>query len=272
MSVSAPGSRGPVDGTVYLVGAGPGDPELLTLRAAELIAGATEIYHDHLVSDGVLARCAAGARLIDVGKIGHGPQTLQGEIEAHLIASARTGHRVVRLKGGDPLIFGRGAEEALALRAAGVPFEIVPGVSSALAVPACAGIPLTARGLASSVAIVTGHSMRGAPAPIPIADTIVVLMGIANAASIRDQLIATGLSPETPAAAIEWGTYERQRVAASTLRDLPDEIARGGLAAPAVLVIGEVVQLRDQLRSPLHGSGTRTDTFTKALNATKMSD
>ena len=143
--------RDPQPGVVYLVGAGPGDPGLLTLRAAELLAGATEVYYDYLVSGGVLARCAAGARLVNVGKVGHGPATAQGEIERQLVASARAGHRVVRLKGGDPLLFGRGAEEALALDAAGIPFEIVPGVSSALAVPAYAGIPVTARGHAASV-------------------------------------------------------------------------------------------------------------------------
>ncbi|HET7218787.1 MAG TPA: uroporphyrinogen-III C-methyltransferase [Vicinamibacterales bacterium] len=242
-------SRPPVvPGTVYLVGAGPGDPGLLTIRGSEVLGAATVVYHDHLVSDGVRAHCAADAQLVDVGKIGHGPQTAQQDIESRLIAAARAGHTAVRLKGGDPFIFGRGAEEALALRAAGIPFEIVPGVSSALAVPAAAGIPLTARGVAASVAIVTGHSLAGAPAPIPIADTIVVLMGVANAASIRDQLAATGLSPDTPAAAIEWGTYDRQRVLSCTLSDLPGAIAAHGIGAPAVLVIGDVVSLRNRLR------------------------
>jgi uroporphyrin-III C-methyltransferase len=234
-------------GTVFLVGAGPGDPGLLTLRAAELLAGATEVFYDYLVSDGVLALCGAGARLVNVGKIGHGPATAQRDIEQRLIASARAGHRVVRLKGGDPLLFGRGAEEALALEAAGVRFEIVPGVSSALAVPACAGIPVTARGHASSVAIVTGHSLAGGPAPIPAADTIVVLMGVSNAAAIRDQLIATGLAPDTPAAVIERGTCAGQRTIAVTLAELPAAIAREQIGAPAVLVIGEVVRLRGRL-------------------------
>ena len=213
MSPPATFADGPRPGTVYLVGAGPGDPGLLTLRAAALLAGATEVYHDYLVSEGVLAHCNPEARLIDVGsKTGHGPQTAQDVISGQLVASARAGHCVVRLKGGDPLLFGRGAEEALELDAAGIPFEIVPGVSSALAVPACAGIPLTARGQATSVAIVTGHSISGGPASIPAADTIVVLMGAANAAIIRDQLVATGLDPRTPSAVIEWGTWARQRV------------------------------------------------------------
>jgi uroporphyrin-III C-methyltransferase len=234
-------------GTVYLVGAGPGDPGLLTQRAVALLSSATEVYHDYLVSDGVLAYCGAQARLVNVGKTGHGPQTAQDAICEQLVASARSGHRVVRLKGGDPLLFGRGAEEALALEAAGIPFEIVPGVSSALAVPAAAGIPVTARGLASSVAIVTGHSMAGKPSPIPIADTIVVLMGVSNAAVIRDQLLATGLDPETPSAVIEWGTWSRQRVVTAALRELPAALSRAGMGAPAILVIGDVVRLRERL-------------------------
>jgi uroporphyrin-III C-methyltransferase len=240
-------SNGLRAGTVYLVGAGPGDPGLLTVRAAELLAGASVIYYDYLVSDDVLARCNPRARLVNVGKVGHGPQTAQETIESQLVAAARAGHKVVRLKGGDPLLFGRGAEEALALCAAGIPFEIVPGVSSALAAPAYAGIPVTARGYAASVAIVTGHSTAGTPAAIPAADTIVVLMGVANAAAIRDQLLTTGRAPETPAAVIEWGTCQTQRVVTGTLGTLPDLIAREALCAPSILVIGEVVRLRDLL-------------------------
>jgi uroporphyrinogen III methyltransferase / synthase len=236
-------------GTVYLVGAGPGDPGLLTMRALELIRQADIVLHDHLVSVEILAQCGSHTRLIDVGKVGHGVQTDQAAIERELIALASRGHRVVRLKGGDPLLFGRGCEEASALRAANVPFEIVPGVSSAMAAPAYAGIPLTARGLAASVAIVTGHcgGSGATPPTIPIADTLVVLMGIANAASIRDQLLAAGRSPDTPAAAIEWGTYARQRVAVATVATLPDVIARDSLRAPAVIVIGETVRLRPVL-------------------------
>ena len=237
----------PHAGTVYLVGAGPGDPGLLTMRASEVLAGANVVFHDYLVSHGVLARCNPEARLVNVGKVGHGPQTAQGSIERQLVAAARAGHRVVRLKGGDPLLFGRGAEEALALVAAGIPFEIVPGVSSALAAPAYAGIPVTARGYAASVAIVTGHSTDGTPAAIPAADTIVVLMGIANAAAVRDQLLATGRGPTTPVAIIEWGTCEAQRVVTGTLEALPDLIARENFGAPSILVIGEVVRLRDRL-------------------------
>ena len=237
----------PHAGTVYLVGGGPGDPGLLTVRAAELLAGASMVFYDYLISDAVLARCSPQARLVNVGKVGHGPQTAQGAIEQQLVAAARAGHQVVRLKGGDPLLFGRGAEEALALAAAGIPFEIVPGVSSALAAPAYAGIPVTARGYAASVAFVTGHSTAGTPASIPAADTIVVLMGVANAAAIRDQLLAAGRAPETPVAIVEWGTCEAQRVVTGTLDALPALIASERLGAPSVVVIGEVVRLRSRL-------------------------
>jgi uroporphyrinogen III methyltransferase/synthase len=234
---------------VYLVGAGPGDPGLLTVRALELIRRADVLLHDHLVSAEILAERGAHTRTIDVGKVGHGPQSDQSTIERQLIAFARAGRRVVRLKGGDPLLFGRGAEEASALRRAQVPFEIVPGVSSAMAAPAYAGIPLTARGVAASVAIVTGHCARSGETPtaLPMADTIVVLMGVANAEPLRDQLIAAGRSGETPAAVIEWGTCAQQRVAIGTLATLPDVIAREGLGAPALIVIGETVRLRPGL-------------------------
>jgi uroporphyrin-III C-methyltransferase len=235
-------------GVVYLVGAGPGDPGLLTIRAAELLARADVVFHDYLVSEAVLARCHEGARLVDVGKVGHGPQCAQSAIETRLIEAARSGLSVVRLKGGDPLLFGRGAEEALALFAAGIPFEIVPGVSSAFAAPAYAGIPLTARGIAKSVSFATGHSCSGEPAAIPVADTIVVLMGVSNVAAVRRDLVAAGVSPETPAAAVQWGTCAAQRVVCGTLADLPERIAAAGLGAPAVVVIGEVVRLRERLR------------------------
>jgi uroporphyrin-III C-methyltransferase len=234
---------------VYLVGAGPGDPGLLTVRALDLIRQADIVLHDHLVSAEILAQCGPHTRRIDVGKVGHGPQTEQAAIERELIALARRGRRVVRLKGGDPLLFGRGSEEALALRAANVPFEIVPGVSSAMAAPAYAGIPLTARGLAASVAIVTGHcgGSGATPATIPVADTLVVLMGIANADAIRDQLLAAGRSPDTPVAVIEWGTCAQQRVAVATVATVADVIAAASLRAPAVIVIGQTVTLRSAL-------------------------
>ncbi|PYR88327.1 MAG: uroporphyrinogen-III C-methyltransferase [Acidobacteria bacterium] len=233
-------------GTVSLVGAGPGDPGLLTVRALELIRNANVVLHDHLVTREILAECKPGARRIDIGKVGHGPQANQTAIEQLLISLARAGRCVVRLKGGDPLLFGRGAEEAMALRRADVPFEIVPGVSSALAAPAYAGISLTARGIASTVAIMSGHcaSTGAAPTSVPSADTIVVLMGVANAVAVRDRLIASGRRGDTAAAVIEWGTCAQQRVAVGTLATLPEVLARGGLHAPAVIVIGDVVGRR----------------------------
>ena len=246
-------------GTVYLVGAGPGDPGLITVRALQLIRHADVVLHDHLVSREVLAECGKHVELLDVGKVGHGPQANQSAIERQLIAFALAGRRVVRLKGGDPFLFGRGAEEAAALGRANVPFEVVPGVSSALAAPAYAGIPLTARGIARSVAIVAGHcAMSGdAPIDVPVADTIVVLMGIANAAALCHWLIAAGRSGDTPAAVIEWGTCARQRVAVGTLATLPAVIARDSLGAPAVIIIGDTVALRPSLEWFTEAASTR---------------
>jgi uroporphyrin-III C-methyltransferase len=234
-------------GHVYLVGAGPGDPGLLTLRAAELLRTADVVLVDHLVSAEVLALCPPGAAIIDVGKQGHGPHACQREIEDRLVTEARAGRRVVRLKGGDPLIFGRGSEEALALRRAGVPYEIVPGVSSALAAPAYAGIPLTARGIAGSVALVTGHLACGEPASIPAADTVVVMMGIANAGAVRERLLGASRSPSTPVAVIERGTWCDQRTVVGELGGLTDLIDANGIRAPALIVVGEVVRLHREL-------------------------
>ena len=241
-------ARPVIAGTVYLVGAGPGDPSLLTLRALDVLQQADVVLHDRLVSAEILAECRPGAQLIDVGKIGHGPQVEQTTIERQMIAFARFRRRVIRLKGGDPFVLGRGSEEACALRRANVPFEVVPGISSALAAPAYAGIPLTARGLSASIAIVTGHSAQSnEPPPIPQADTIVVLMGLANARAVRDQLLAAGKRAETPAAAIEWATHARQRVVTATLATLSDVMAHAGITAPVVIVIGETVKLRAML-------------------------
>jgi uroporphyrin-III C-methyltransferase len=234
-------------GRVYLVGAGPGDPGLLTLRAAEILRSADVVLVDQLVSPEVRRLCRSDATIVDVGKRGHGDQTSQRAIEERLVAEARAGHRVVRLKGGDPLLFGRGSEEALALRRAGVPYEIVPGVSSAMAAPAYAGIPLTARGIAGSVAIVAGHLACGNPAPIPRADTVVVLMGVANACAIRDQLLASGRSSSTPVAVIERGTWRDQRSVVGELDELGALIERHRIVPPALIVIGEVVRLHREL-------------------------
>ncbi len=240
-------------GVVYLVGAGPGDPGLLTLKARDLLASCDVVVYDYLVNPDVLGHVPAHAARVYVGKVGGGRQTPQEEINGMLIAHARGGSRVVRLKGGDPFLFGRGGEEAEALVEAGVPFEVVPGISSALAVPAYAGIPLTHRQHASSVAVVTGARAEDkfdAPtlSSTATADTVVILMGVARLRQIAGELIAAGRSPETPAAVIRWGTYEGQQTVTGTLRTISDEAERAALRAPAVIVVGEVVALRERLQ------------------------
>ena len=239
-------------GTVYLVGAGPGDPGLLTLRARDLLASCDAVVYDYLVNPEVLAHVPARAERVYVGKVGGGRQTSQTEINRLLVERARGGGRVVRLKGGDPFLFGRGGEEAEALCAAGVPFEVVPGVSSALAAPAYAGTPLTHRALSSSVAVVTGARADGGPHAcatpgLAAADTVVVLMGMSRLGEIAEELVAAGRSPETPAAVVRWGTYEGQQTVTGTLRTIKDEAERAGVRAPAVIVVGEVVALRGRL-------------------------
>jgi uroporphyrin-III C-methyltransferase len=247
--------RSPTDnpGTVYLVGAGPGDPGLLTLRAREVLAACDVVIYDYLADPDVLHFVQARAERIYAGKVGHGQRTSQEEINWLLIEHARKGRRVVRLKGGDPFLFGRGGEEAEALYEARVPFEIVPGISSALAVAAYAGIPLTHRNVSSSVAILTGTSsgdmddLSAALADLSRADTIVILMGVANLRLIADDLISSGRDPETPAAIIRWGTYETQQTVAGTLQSIADDAETFGMRAPAVIIIGEVVRLRERL-------------------------
>ena len=241
-------------GTVALVGAGPGDPGLITVRGLELLRGAEVVVYDRLVHPKLLDEAPPDARRVFAGKACGVHALSQDVINTLLISEARRGRRVVRLKGGDPFIFGRGAEEALALAAAGIPFEVVPGVTSAVAVPAAAGIPLTHRGVASSVAVVTGHSDGGGGSP-PVewgrlagaVDTIVVLMGLANLRLIARELIAHGRDPRTPAALVERGTTEAQRTVTTTLDRLADDAAAAGLESPVVAIIGDVVSLRDQL-------------------------
>ncbi|MGA2411054.1 MAG: uroporphyrinogen-III C-methyltransferase [Candidatus Binataceae bacterium] len=255
-------------GRVFLVGAGPGAPDLITVRGAEMIRTAGVIVYDQLVSPATLSLAAAGAELIFAGKKGGGASAKQAEINRILIEQAKLGRRVVRLKGGDPFIFGRGGEEAEALRAAGIDFEIVPGVTSAIAAPAFAGIPLTHREHGSFVTILTGHldpAKAGAEA-IPWADlasasngrgTIVMLMGTARLRDNLNHLIKGGIAPVTPAAAIQWGTTADQRSVIATAATLADEVERDGLGAPAVIVVGECAALGHDLawfeRMPLHG-------------------
>jgi uroporphyrin-III C-methyltransferase len=226
--------------TIHLVGAGPGDPDLLTVRAARLLAAADVVVHDALVGDGVLALVNPGAELIDVGKRpGRGvPQELISALLVTLAESART---VVRLKGGDPFVFGRGGEEAAALLEAGVPFEVVPGVTSAVAAPAAAGVPVTHRGVSAAVTIVTGHRRHGEPdidwrALARVGGTIVVLMGVAQRGSIASELIAGGLAGDTPVAAIHSATTSDE----VTMRCRLDELSGALVESPAVLVIGAV--------------------------------
>jgi uroporphyrinogen III methyltransferase / synthase len=229
--------------TVYLVGAGPGDPGLLTVRAHELLRSATLVVHDRLVEPGLLD-LARDAERIDVGKVPGGP-VHQDEINRILVERGRGSTRVVRLKGGDPFVFGRGGEEALALQEAGVPFEIVPGISAAVAVPAYAGVPVTHRGLSTSFTVVTGHSRFAVDretnweALAAAGGTIVVLMGVAHRAEIAERLVAGGLAPSTPVVAVRWGTRPVQRTVRTTLADL----GATPLEPPVTLVIGAVAGL-----------------------------
>ena len=238
-------------GKVWIVGAGPGDPGLITVRGLEALRTADVVLHDRLVAPELLAACPPDARRVDVGKAPGRRSVAQGEIAGMLVADARAGRRVVRLKGGDPYLFGHGGEEALALAEAGVDFEVVPGVTSALAVPAAAGIPLTCRGLASSVALVTGRRAADGDLPwehLAAIDTVVVLMGAARLHHVCARLLEAGRDPGTPAAAVRWGTTDRQREVFAPLRELPEAFAGAGLGPPAVIVVGDVVGLGPRIR------------------------
>ena len=251
-------------GVVYLVGAGPGDPGLTTLRAAELIRSADVIVHDRLIPAGALDAARPDAELINAGKRPGAAEIPQDEIESLMVERARAGHSVVRLKGGDPFVFGRGGEEGEALRAAGVEFEVVPGVTAGVAGPAYAGIPVTHREDASAVAFVTGHEDPGKPgsaldwdALASFPGTLVIYMGVKRLGETVERLIAAGRDAAEPAAAIERGTLPGQRTIEAKLGDLPVAADAGGLRAPAVVVIGPVAARRDGLawleRRPLHG-------------------
>lgn len=226
--------------SVALVGAGPGDPELLTLRAARLLATAEVVVHDALVGEGVLDLIPVSAERIDVGKR-PGRSTPQEMISALLVELGRQGRRVVRLKGGDPFVFGRGGEEAAALAGAGVPFEIVPGITSSVAAPAAAGIPVTHRGVSAAFTVVTGHRRAGEPdvdwrSLAKVGGTIVVLMGVSQRATIAAELMAGGLAATTPVAAVESATTDAQVVGRWILAELAD----ADVHSPAVIVIGAV--------------------------------
>jgi len=237
-------------GKVSLVGAGPGDPELLTLRALRLLRTADVIVYDALVDERVLEHRREGAELLYAGKRCGKSAMPQEAINSLLVRLARAGKEVVRLKGGDPFVFGRGGEEALALADAGIEFEIVPGVTSGVAVPASAGIPVTHRGVARAVTFVTGHGADSTPDWSSIArapGTIVVFMGLTSLRTIAAELIAGGRAATTPVAVIANGTREDQRTVIGTLETIAADVERAALPSPALLVIGEVVALHHQL-------------------------
>jgi|KBSSwiStaDraftv2_1062776.scaffolds.fasta_scaffold181989_5 uroporphyrin-III C-methyltransferase len=240
---------------VYLVGAGPGDPELITVRGLNAVRQATVIIYDRLVHPSLVAEAPPQAQRIYVGKESGIHYVPQGQINQLLVNYATQGERVVRLKGGDPFVFGRGGEEAEALAAARLPFEIIPGVSSAVAVPAYAGIPLTHRKVASSFAVVTGHEEGGKEHTAidwrrlaTAVDTLVILMGTKGLVRIAAQLIQHGRAPETPVALIRWGTTNEQVTFVGTLANITDTAAAVALEPPIVTVVGDVVRLAERLQ------------------------
>jgi uroporphyrin-III C-methyltransferase/precorrin-2 dehydrogenase/sirohydrochlorin ferrochelatase len=242
-------------GRVFLVGAGPGDPGLITLKGKACLEASEVVIYDALVDKGVLEYARPGAMLVYAGKREGNHSRPQEEINALLVQYARIGLTVTRLKGGDPFMFGRGGEEALALVEAGIPFEVVPGVSAGLAVPAYAGIPVTHRHLAAAVTFVTGHERTDRDVSAvrwdnlgPDHGTLVFFMGVRNLPEITRKLVENGRPAGTPAAVIEWGTTDRQATVIGTLADIADRAQAAGVEPPALVVVGEVVALREQLR------------------------
>jgi len=237
-------------GRVFIVGAGPGDPDLLTVKALKALRRADVVVYDRLVNPEILAEAPAGAERIFAGKAPGAHSCAQEEINALLVRHAREGRVVVRLKGGDPFVFGRGGEEALACAEAGVAWEVIPGLTSAVSVPAAAGIPVTHRGIAGAFAVVTGHCMdrdRLDWEALARIDTLVVLMGVGRLPTLTAQLLRHGRPADTPAAVIEKGTRPGERVLTGTLATLAEDAARAEIGAPAILVIGEVVRVRESL-------------------------
>ena len=245
----------PRTGRVVLVGAGPGDPELLTVKAVRCLSRADVVIYDRLVDSRVLELIPGSAESIPVGKKGGHYGFPQEKIHELMVSRARAGKEVVRLQGGDPLIFGRGGEEMDYLSAHGVPFEIVPGVSAALGVPTAAGIPLTHRDLSSSVLVLSGHRASGSELNpswtlAARADTVVFLMPLGNLKQIISQLVLHGRPLDTPAAVIGSGTLERQQEASGTLRNIFGRTRKADIRSPALLVVGEVVRFQALKRSP----------------------
>jgi uroporphyrinogen III methyltransferase / synthase len=243
-------------GLVSLIGAGPGDPGLMTLKGVERLREADAIVYDYLVNPEILKYARPDAEIVYAGKKA-GKHTLpQEEINALLVQLAQSGKRVARLKGGDPFVFGRGGEEATALHEAEIPFEIIPGISSAIAAPAYAGIPVTHRDFVSSFTVITGHERKDVTdadtrldwaSLAKVGGTLVFLMGVGQLDKIAANLTEAGLSPDTPAAVVQWGTYQHQRTVVGTVATIHALAQEAGIKPPAVTVIGQVVALRDQL-------------------------
>ena len=254
----------PEPGHVYLVGAGPGDPGLISVKGAHLLAHADLILYDEILDERLLELASERCERLFVGKRGREKGRSQEEINELLVKHARAGRKVVRLKGGDPYIFGRGSEEGARLRGEGIPFEVVSGVSAASGVLAYAGIPLTHRGITSTAVLVTGHEDPSKPIPAvnwallaKLQCTLIIFMGARRIGEVAETLLQHGKSPSTPAAAIEWGTWPRQQTLVATLGNLAEKARERGLQSPAIIAIGEVVALRDQLNwfesKPLFG-------------------
>lgn len=242
-----------MSGKAYLVGAGPGRPDLITVRGLRLLQHAEVVIYDHLIARELLGEAPPTATLIFAGKDPHHHTLSQEAITDLLVEHVRQGYQVVRLKGGDPFVFGRGGEEALALVRAGLCFEIVPGVTSAVAAPAYAGVPVTHRGLATSFTVVTGHEAATHPdhttnwRALAESHTLVILMGHRHVQSICDALIRAGRAPDTPALAVSWGTTDQQQTVHATINTLPMAIMTHHLPTPTIVVIGEVVALAQEL-------------------------
>lgn len=253
-----------MSGIAYLVGAGPGDPGLLTVAGRRALESADVVLHDRLGTAALLGLCRPDAVLVNAGKAPGDVAMTQDQINSALVEHVAAGRNVVRLKGGDPFVFGRGGEEAEALAAAGLAFEVVPGITSAIAAPAYAGIPVTHRGVATSFTVVTGHEDPTKPAEqtdwaalAAVPGTLIILMGMGRLAGITERLIAGGRPADQPAAAVQWGTTPRQRRLVSTLGELPEAVIAAGLGSPAVVVVGPVAALASSIgwleRRPLLG-------------------
>jgi len=256
-------------GTVYLVGAGPGDPDLLTVKARRLLDSADVVFHDSLVGDGVVDSIPAAVRVEGVGKRADGERTPQAEINDRLVREARAGREVVRLKGGDPTVFARGGEEAEHLARHDVPFEVVPGITSAIAAPSVAGIPPTHRDHASALALVTGHEdptkadsaldWDALSALVEAGGTLVILMGVGRLPDNVAALRTAGVAPETPVAMVERATLSDERVVTGSLDTVVDRAEEAAIEPPAVTVVGDVVGVRETVARCLGGSDAPAD-------------